>query len=171
MDAFAVSVAEGLRGRVFRLKNALLLGAYFGFFQFLMPLAGFFLAGTVREQVQRFGPWISFALLAFLGLRMVVGALRKGGAKEKPPADAALTHSRLFALAVATSIDALAVGVSFAFMSVRLLPACLLIGAVTALVCVLGNFLATRVHRVPVQASEILGGLVLVGIGLKLLLT
>ena len=171
MDAFAISVTCGLSSRGFRLRHALVLGLYFGFFQFLMPLVGSLLASTVSDQVSRFGPYISFLRLAGIGGRMVWGAVR--GQEEAPAAGGAvdLRPARMVALAVATSIDALAVGVSFAFMEgISLVPACLVIGAVTFAICVLGGLFGSRIPGLKGKSAEILGGCVLLGIGVKLLL-
>ncbi|MBQ8975172.1 MAG: manganese efflux pump, partial [Oscillospiraceae bacterium] len=116
LDAFAVSVTSGLTVRGFNIKHSLLMGTYFGMFQFVMPLLGWLLGSTVSQYVSRYGPWIAFALLAFIGGRMIVSALRSGGAAPIGK----LTHRRLLVLAVATSIDAFAVGVSFAFMEISI---------------------------------------------------
>lgn len=171
MDAFAISVTYGLSSRGFRVKHALVLGLYFGFFQFLMPLIGSLLASTVSDQVSRYGPYISFLLLAGIGGRMVWGAVRCQEEASTAVGTVDLHPARLVALAVATSIDALAVGVSFAFMEgISLLPACLVIGIVTFVICVLGGIFGSRIPGLKGKAAEILGGCVLIGIGVKLLL-
>lgn len=113
MDAFAVSVTNGIAMRPFKTGYALWHGLYFGAFQFLMPLAGYILGSTVSGYVTAIGPYVSFALLAFIGGKMILEAVR--GGEEGSGGMAVLSHKRLLALAVATSIDALAVGVSFAF--------------------------------------------------------
>ena len=113
MDAFAVSVTNGIAMRPFKTGYALWHGLYFGAFQFLMPLAGYILGSTVSGYVTAIGPYVSFALLAFIGSKMILEAVR--GGEEGSGGMAVLSHKRLLALAVATSIDALAVGVSFAF--------------------------------------------------------
>jgi len=165
MDALAISIANGLSLRPFRLRHALWMGVYFGFFQFLMPLLGFLLGSAVSGGVQAFGSYISFGLLAFIGVKMIIDSARSSGEEGL----STLTHKRLFATAVATSIDALAVGVSFAFMDIALLPSCLLIGAVTFVFCICGAVLGSRVRGLSAKKAGILGGLVLVGIGIKLL--
>ena len=165
MDALAISIANGLSLRPFRMRHALWMGVYFGFFQFLMPLLGFLLGNAVSGSVQAFGSYISFALLAFIGIKMIIDTVRSGDEKGL----STLTHKRLFATAVATSIDALAVGVSFAFMDIALVPSCLLIGVITFVFCVLGAVLGSRVRGLSAKKAGILGGLVLVGIGIKLL--
>ena len=170
MDAFAISLTNGLTVRGFRLRHALLMGLYFGGFQFLMPLLGYFLAGTVSNYVSRFGPYISFFLLAFIGGKMVWGALRGGEDAADGAPGARLTHARLLAMAVATSIDALAEGVSFVFMQdVAIFPACLVIGLVTFLICVTGGMLGKYIPWLTGKRAEVVGGLILIGIGIKLL--
>ena len=168
MDAFAISVANGLTLKNFNIRHALWMGLYFGGFQFLMPLIGYFLGSTVSHYVDRFGPYISFALLAFIGGKMLLDSLRGG---EDEGGLETLTHKALLASAVATSIDALAVGVSFAFLEdVKLLPSCLLIGCTTALISFGGAMLGSRIPGVSGKKAGIVGGLVLIGIGLKILI-
>ena len=168
MDAFAISVANGLTLKNFNIRHALWMALYFGGFQFLMPLIGYFLGSTVSRYVDRFGPYISFALLAFIGGKMLLDAV-KGG--EDEGGLETLTHKALLAAAVATSIDALAVGVSFAFLEdVKLLPSCLLIGCTTAIISFGGAMLGSRIPGVSGKKAGIVGGLVLIAIGLKILI-
>lgn len=170
MDAFAVSVTNGLTVRDFRPRHALWMGLYFGGFQFLMPLLGYLLGSTVSHYVARFGPYISFALLAFIGGKMLLDSLRPD-AQGEDGAAASLSHRALLAAAIATSIDALAVGVSFAFMEdLRLLPSCLLIGCTTFVLSVLGALLGSRIPGLGGKKAGVVGGLVLIGIGLKMLI-
>ena len=169
MDAFAVSVTNGLTLKNFNFRHALWMGLYFGGFQFLMPLIGCLLGGTVSRYVSTFGPYISFFLLAFIGGKMLFDSIRGGGDDESGMQK--LSHRRLLAMAVATSIDALAVGVSFAFMEdVRLLPSCLLIGCTTFVISFAGAMLGSRIPGIGGKHAGILGGLVLIGIGVKLLI-
>ena len=130
MDAFAVTVANAVTLRPLRRSDALWSAIYFGGFQFLMPLLGALLAGTVANHMIRFGPYISFIMLGYIGVKMILDAVRP--AEENAPVTA-LSHPRLLALAVATSIDALAVGVSFAFSppSPGLWLSCAVIGCTT----------------------------------------
>ncbi len=168
MDAFAVSVTNGLTLKGFRPAHALWMGLYFGFFQFLMPLIGCLLGSTVSGYVSAVGPYISFALLAFIGGKMLLDSIR--GGEDGDAGMLSLSHKRLLALAVATSIDALAVGVSFAFMDVKLLPSCVLIGCTTFTISVAGAFLGRAIPNVSGEKAGVAGGLVLIGIGVKLLL-
>jgi putative Mn2+ efflux pump MntP len=165
MDAFAISVTNGLTLRNFRLRHALWIGAYFGFFQFMMPLAGCYLAGTVSGFVEALGPYISFFLLSFIGGKMIWDSLCGGDEAGM----SLFSHRRLLAMAVATSIDALAVGVSFAFMDVKLLPSCAVIGCTTFFISFAGALLGSRIPGIRGGKAGLIGGLVLIGIGVKLL--
>lgn len=168
MDAFAVTVANALTLRPFHSRDAVWSAVYFGGFQFLMPLAGALLAGTVSGRLMRFGPFISFVMLSYVGVKMILDALRPG----EDGGAAALDHPRLLALAVATSIDALAVGVSFAFSppAPGLWLACVLIGCTTFALTLLAAFLGGRLGRIQPRRAGILGGAVLLFIGVRLLL-
>ncbi len=166
LDAFAVSVTSGLTVKGFNIRHALLLGCYFGAFQFIMPLVGWFLGSTISRYVSRIGPYISFLLLAIIGGKMVYGTLR--GGDEQNVTD--LSHGRLLALAVATSIDAFAVGVGFAFMDVAILLSSAIIGIVAFVLSVIGGMLGGRLSGVFQKRAELIGGLVLIGIGLKILI-
>ena len=169
MDAFAVSVTNGLTLKNFKLRHALWMGLYFGGFQFLMPLLGCLLGSTVSHYIMRFGPYISFLLLGFIGGKMLIEGIRPGGEEDAGMAE--LSHKSLLASAVATSIDALAVGVSFAFQEdLKLLPSCLLIGCTTFVISVGGALLGSRIPGVSGKKAGIVGGLVLIGIGLKILI-
>ena len=166
MDALAISIASGMTLKPFRLRYALWMGLYFGFFQFMMPLLGWLLGSGVKSYVDAWGPYISFFLLAFIGGKMLADGLRPGEEEGMHT----LSHPRLLTMAVATSIDALAVGVSFAFQEdLRLLPACLLIGCVTFTISFSGAWLGSRIPGFSGRRAGILGGLVLIGIGIKLL--
>ena len=169
MDAFAISVTNGLTLKGFNIRHALWMGLYFGAFQCGMPLLGCLLGSTVSGYVSAWGPYISFFLLAFIGGKMLLDSFRGGDGGEEGGM-LVLSHKRLFVLAVATSIDALAVGVSFAFMQVRLLPSCLLIGCTTFVISFAGAMLGSKIPGVSGKKAQIAGGLVLIGIGLRLLL-
>ena len=169
MDAFAISVTNGLTLKDFRLRHALWMGVYFGGFQFLMPLIGCFLGSTVRRYILFLGPYISFLLLAFIGGKMIFDSIRDSETQETGMLQ--LSHRRLVVLAIATSIDALAVGISFAFMeNVKLLPSCILIGCTTFVISFLGAILGSRIPGFSGKKAGILGGCVLIAIGLKILI-
>lgn len=166
MDALAVSVANAMTIKNFSWKHGAVMAAYFGAFQALMPALGCLLGSTVSGRISAWGPYISFVMLAFVGGKMIYEAV-KGGEES---CMLKLDHKKLVVLAVATSIDALAVGVTFAFMDgVSLVPACLLIGATTFAICFAGSLIGGKI-KLSCNTASILGGCVLVLIGIKLLL-
>lgn len=167
MDAFAVSVTSGLTVKGFGPKHAALLGIYFGGFQFLMPLIGYLLGSTVSSFVSDYAPYISFFLLAFVGVKMLVEAIRGG---DEAVCHTQLKHSQLLVMAIATSLDALAVGISFAFMDVPLLASCVMIGCTTFVLCFIGGMVGGKIPGVSCKTAGIAGGVVLCGIGIKLLI-
>ena len=167
MDAFAVSVSTGIAVPGFGPKEAARIGAWCGFFQFAMPLAGWFLGFSVKTYIEAVDHWIAFGLLVLIGGGMVRQAL--SGGEEEAVTD--LSVRRLFFLALATSIDALAVGVTLAFdSSVNILLSAAVIGVVAFLMAMLGGLLGRRLGQLFQRRATLLGGLVLVGIGLKILL-
>lgn len=166
MDAFAVAVSTGISVPGFGGREAARIGLWCGAFQFLMPLAGWVLGSSVRSYIVFIDHWIAFGLLALIGGNMIREGL--SGQGEEGMAD--LSVRRLFLLALATSIDALAVGVTFAFLEVLIVPAASVIGATTfclSLVGVaVGNFFGTRYKR----RAELSGGVILILLGIKILL-
>ncbi|MEA4911845.1 MAG: manganese efflux pump MntP family protein [Oscillospiraceae bacterium] len=168
MDAFAVSMCKGLAMQRLNYKNAAVISLYFGGFQALMPLLGYYLGARFERYIVNIDHYIAFALLAFLGARMIVEALRDGD--TCPCGGDMLDHRELLVLAVATSIDALAVGITFAFLGADILPAVSLIGAVTFLLSFAGVAIGNRFGARFKKKAEIAGGVVLILIGLKILL-
>ena len=169
MDALAIAITNGLTLKNFNIRHALWMGLYFGGFQCLMPLLGCLLGSTVSHYITAFGPYISFALLAFIGGKMLRDSLKAD--EDGDEGMLTLSHKRLLAMAVATSIDALAVGVSFAFMeNLRVLPACILIGCTTFVIAFAGAMLGSRIPGGSGKKAGVLGGIVLIAIGLKLLI-
>ena len=168
-DAFSVSVCKGLNMRKLNLKHAYLIALFFGVFQAVMPLIGDLLGTGFSEYIEKFDHWIAFALLAFIGGKMVIEAIREkdGGPEEKTDA---LSTGELTVLAVATSIDALAVGITFAFLKVNILPSVLLIGVTTFALSLGGVLLGNRFGAKYKTKAEVAGGVILVLIGLKILL-
>ena len=169
LDAFAVSVSSGISVPGFSWKHAVRMGIYFGSFQFVMPLVGWLLGSSVSRYIEAVDHWVAFGLLAFIGGRMIYGVLKRGGG-EAESVPASLTHRRLAVLAVATSIDALAVGVSMAFMHVDILLSCTIIGVVAFLLSVLGGLAGRRLGGFFQRRAELVGGIVLAVIGVKILL-
>ena len=166
MDAFAVSVSTGIAVPGFGPRQAARIGAWCGAFQFAMPLIGWFLGSSVKSYIEAVDHWIAFGLLFLIGGNMVREALF-GGEEEAPVVD--LSHRRLFLLALATSIDALAVGVSLAFVEVNILLAAAVIGIVAFLLAMTGGLLGRRLGELFQRRATLLGGLVLVFIGVKIL--
>lgn len=169
LDAFAVSVSSGIAIPGFGWKQTVKMGIWFGAFQFAMPLAGWLLGSSVSGYIQAVDHWVAFGLLALIGGKMVWGALSRGaGEEDEAPAD--LSPRRLCLLAIATSIDALAVGVTFAFLQVRILPSVTLIGLVTFVLSFAGVAVGNRFGARFEKKAELAGGVVLLLIGLKILL-
>jgi manganese efflux pump family protein len=169
LDCFAVAVAIGAsRENRDLLKKALLTALSFGFFQFLMPLLGWLGGRQIREVVSSVDHWIAFSLLAFVGGGAIFESVKKRKEKEKAPEIFGL--KAIFILSIATSIDAFAVGISFAFLSIPLWSTFILIGAVTVLLTFLGVFFGKSVGARYKQDAEIAGGLVLVLLGVKILI-
>lgn len=171
MDAFAVSICKGLAMPAVNKKQALLIGAYFGVFQALMPLAGWLLGSQFARHVTKMAPWIAFVLLAWIGGSMLRESLsKKEEDEEVEPVE--LRHKELFLLAVATSIDALAVGVSFSMveLSVSIGAAAALIGCTTFAISVGGVFVGNIFGARYKNRAEFVGGAILLLIGVKILL-
>lgn len=166
MDAFAVSVSTGIVVPGFGPKQAARIGVWCGAFQFAMPLIGWFLGSSVKTYIEFIDHWIAFGLLALIGGSMIKEALSGGG--EAAVTD--LSHRRLFLLALATSIDALAVGITMAFMAeVNILLSAAVIGIVAFLLAMLGGLLGRRLGQLFQRRATLLGGAVLVFIGAKIL--
>ena len=166
MDAFAVSVCKGLSVRKATVKHALCVGLYFGGFQALMPLIGYLLGTQFESVITSVDHWIAFGLLAFIGGNMIREAL----GREEEKLDDSFSFRTMMTLAVATSIDALAMGVTFAFLRVDIVPAVLLIGATTFVLSAVGLKVGNVFGAKYKARAELFGGVVLVLMGLKILL-
>ena len=166
MDAFAVSVCKGLAMEKAPLKKAAVAGAWFGSFQALMPLIGYLLGSRFEKYITRIDHWIAFILLALIGINMIKEAF----SKEEEKASSTMYFKEMFLLAVATSIDALAVGITSAFLLVAILPAVSLIGITTFLLSIAGvkagNLFGSRYK----SKAELAGGILLILMGTKILL-
>ena len=167
MDAFAVSVCKGLGTTKVQWKHLLCAGAWFGAFQALMPLIGYFLGSSFADLVTKVDHWIAFGLLALIGGNMVREALQGG---EEKPADSSFAFKNMLLLAIATSIDALAVGVSLAFLQVNIWLAVAIIGLTTACFSAVGLLIGKKVGSRFHSGAELLGGIILIAIGLKILI-
>jgi putative Mn2+ efflux pump MntP len=166
MDAFAVSIAKGMAISRQRRKFALLLGGFFGGFQMLMPAIGWLVGLSFKDVIMGVDHWIAFGLLAFIGLKMIYDSL----GKEKIQKDEQLRLHSILILAVATSIDALMVGLSFAFLNTSILEPILVIGLITFALSVTGFFFGCGLGHLFGNKIKIVGGLILIAIGLRILL-
>lgn len=168
MDAFAVSVCKGLAAGRVRTKHMCVAGAWFGGFQALMPLIGFMLGSVFYTYIMSFDHWIAFVLLAFIGGKMIKEAL--GGEESEADTDASFGFMTMLIMAIATSIDALAVGITFAFLNVNIWFAIAIIG-ITTFICSAAGVKIGSVFGARFQSkAEIAGGVILILIGLKILL-
>lgn len=166
MDAFAVSVCKGLAMKKISLKEILVVGLWFGGFQMLMPIAGYYLGSTFASYIDQYDHWIAFVLLVLIGVNMI----RESLSKEEEEVKADLSVKTMFLMAVATSIDALAVGITFAFLNVNVFSSGAIIGlttfAISAVGVKIGNVFGTKYK----SKAELAGGAVLILLGLKILL-
>lgn len=170
MDAFAVSLCKGLEMWKFQFKNALLLGGLFGLFQAIMPLLGFYLSKNFVQYMEQFDHWIAFLLLVFIGGKMIREAREaqiSGGEQE---GKTGFLFWELIILAVATSIDAFAVGITFAVLSdINIYFSCLSIGLVTFVLCIAATCIGHKFGTKLGTSAEYLGGAILILLGCKIL--
>ncbi len=171
MDAFAVSICKGLAMRKVNKKQAVVIGLFFGGFQALMPFLGWLLGSQFERYITSIDHWIAFILLGVIGGKMMMEAVKKEEAEEIKQMDPPLDLKEMFLLAVATSIDALAVGITFAFLQYPIVEAISVIGVTTFAISIggvyVGNFFGNKYK----SKAEFVGGLILVLIGLRILLT
>ena len=166
MDAFAVSICKGLSTKKLQFKHYLIIGAWFGGFQALMPFLGYLLGITFSSLITSIDHWIAFALLAFIGFNMI----REARSDEENESNDRFDFKTMLPLAVATSIDALAVGVTFAFLRVNIVPAVSFIGCITFLLSAIGLKAGNIIGAKNRSRAEFAGGLVLILMGIKILL-
>jgi putative Mn2+ efflux pump MntP len=167
LDCFAVSLAAGIESGDARLRNAVRIALAFGAFQAGMPVIGWIAGRSVLDYISGFDHWVAFLLLSLIGLRMIREGISGDGEEKAIRLDTAA----LLVLSVATSIDALAVGVSFAFIDAGILVPCLIIGLTTFGISLAGAFLGEALAERAGKLMEILGGVVLIGIGIRILVT
>lgn len=167
MDAFAVSICKGLSTRQLKMKHALICGGYFGFFQGLMPFIGFILGVSFQDKIEFIDHWIAFILLGIIGINMIKESL-EDGCDECQEED--FSFKAMLPLAIATSIDALAVGVTFAFLKVNIVTAIIIISITTFIISMggvkIGNIFGSKYK----SKAELAGGCILILMGLKILL-
>ena len=169
MDAFAVSICKGLALKKVRFRHMLAVGLYFGLFQAVMPIIGYFAAGLFAEYVAQFDHWIAAVLLSVIGAKMIKESLDKDCCSDENP-DTALKMSTMLMLSVATSIDALVIGTSFAILSVNIFYAAAFIGVTTFLLSMIGVKIGEIFGTKFKSKAEFAGGAILILIGLKILL-
>ena len=171
MDAFAVSICKGLGMRKVNKKQALVIGLFFGGFQALMPFVGWLLGSQFEKYITSIDHWIAFILLGIIGGKMIVESVKPDKEDDEvKEMDAPLDLKEMFVLAVATSIDAFAVGITFALLNMSLLLPCTIIGIVAFIFSISGIFIGKKLGNYFGDKFEILGGVVLILIGIKILL-
>lgn len=177
MDAFAVSVTKGITLKNINFKIAFKISFLFGFFQGIMPLIGWFLGIRFETYIKSIDHWIAFFLLSFIGLKMIFEGVESNKISFKNDSEKShyinsisdLDNKELFILSIATSIDALAVGVSFAFLSISIFPVCFSIFLITLIVCFLGVLIGKKLGFIFKNYAQIVGGIILVFIGISIL--
>ncbi len=166
MDSVAVSIAIGSKYRDLLFSRTLFVAGVFGFFQGAMPVAGYFIGITFAEYVQAFDHWIAFVLLVGLGAKMLYEAYKNEFDEEVTD----LSNKTLITLGIATSIDAMAIGVTFAFLQTDILTAASVIALVTLVLCVVAVYIGKKLGSLLESKAEMLGGIILIGLGCKILL-
>lgn len=171
MDAFAVSICKGIQMPKLKKLNVIIIAIFFGGFQMLMPLIGWLLGSQLVQYIGAFDHWIAFALLAFIGGKMAIESFKKDDDCECTGTEDKLNIKELFLLAIATSIDALAVGITFSlYPDTNIVSSIAIIGAVTFIICSAGVVIGNKFGAKFKSKAELAGGIVLVGIGIKLLI-
>jgi len=165
MDAFAVSVCKGLATPKYKLKYSMICGAWFGGFQALMPAVGYLLGVNFKKYITAIDHWIAFVLLALIGFNMIREALKN----DDEGADPSFTAKSMSLLAIATSIDALAIGITFAFLDVNIVAAVLFIGVCTFVISAAGVKIGSAFGTRFKSKAEIAGGAILIILGLRIL--
>ena len=166
MDAFAVSVCKGLSMKKMNWKKAIIIGLWFGFFQGGMPFLGYILGSKFEHLIVSIDHWVIFGLLSFIGMKMIKESFNKDCENRND----SIEFKTMLILAIATSIDALAVGITFAFLDTNILFAILMIGIITWIVSILGVKIGDRFGDKYENKAELAGGIILVSIGIKILL-
>lgn len=166
MDATAVSICKGLSMKKLDKKKTITIALYFGTFQAIMPIIGYLLGISFKEVVESIDHWIAFFLLSVIGINMI----RESLSKESESLNDLIDFKTMTPLAIATSIDALAIGITFAFLRVNIIGAVTIIGIITIFLSMIGVFIGNEFGNKYGKIAETLGGIVLIGIGLKILL-
>lgn len=164
MDAFSVSITNGMNMKRVEFKDAFKIALFYGIFQFIMPVIGFFAAEIFKSYIEAVDHWVAFLLLAFIGIKMIIEAFDKKEEEEKNLSIKVLTLQ-----AIATSIDALAVGISFAALNTPIWSSSFIIGMTTFVLCFGAVYIGKTVGKFLAEKAEIFGGIILLGIGIKIL--
>lgn len=166
MDAFAVSITKGITLKKINLSIAIKIAFFFGLFQAIMPLIGWLFGMNFELYIRSIDHWIAVILLSFLGIKMILDAISDD---TKNDTTTYLNNKELIVLSIATSIDALAIGVTFAFLNIDIVPVCISIGVITFLVCFIGVLIGKKIGSLFKNYAQIVGGVILVLIGLNIL--
>jgi putative Mn2+ efflux pump MntP len=166
MDSFSVSIANGLATKTFKISKALTIALFFGFVQGLMPVFGWLAGESIADYISAFDHWIAFTLLTVIGIKMIYESIVNNPNNFL----SVYTIKVILILSVVTSIDALAVGFSFSFLDISIFFPAIIIGVITFLLSFLGVYVGRRFGEILKNRIEIFGGLILIGIGLKILL-
>lgn len=171
MDAFAVSICKGLQMRFLHVGRLFMIALFFGGFQGLMPILGWILGSTFADRISRIDHWIAFALLFFIGVKMIYDAVTEEEKADGEKSDPPLPVSELLMLAVATSIDALAVGVTFSFLNVNILRSAGIVAVTTFVISMIGVILGFFTGGKFRDKAQIFGGAILIALGFRILVT
>lgn len=166
MDAFAVSITKGITLKKINLSIATKIAFFFGLFQAIMPLIGWLFGMNFELYIRSIDHWIAVILLSFLGIKMILDAISDD---TKNDTTTYLNNKELIVLSIATSIDALAIGVTFAFLNIDIIPVCISIGIITFLVCFIGVLIGKKIGSLFKNYAQIVGGVILILIGLNIL--
>ena len=166
MDAFAVAIGKGLSMKKMQYKNVIIVGIYFGIFQALMPAIGYILGKNFESLITNIDHWIAFFLLSILGINMIRECIKN----EEENVSDKFDFKTMIPLAIATSIDALAVGVTFAFLRINIVTSTLLIGIITSITSMIGVIIGKKFGDKLEKKAQIAGGIILIVIGAKILL-
>ncbi len=166
IDSFAVSISCGLEAKILKFSNIIKTALIFGIFQSGMTIIGWAVGSSFKKIITGMDQWIAFVLLAIIGIKMIYESQKQGMGKKKQDS---FSYSALIILGIATSIDALAVGIGFAFLDVKIVSAALIIGAATVLLSSVGLIIGNKIGHLFEKGIQIFGGIVLIGIGIKIL--
>lgn len=170
MDAMSVAICKGLAMKKIDVKKTSIIALYFGFFQFLMPVIGFFIGARFEKIIDNVSHWIAFAILAVIGINMIREYFKKENNNDNKEENEKVDFKTMIVLAIATSIDALVVGISFAMMKVNIWTSSTIIGIITFFMSIVGVFVGKLFKEKLKIKPELLGGIILILIGIKIVL-